>query len=227
MFHQLKNRHVISIMGKDKNNFLQGIITQDINLIKKNHLLYSFILSNKGRILFDIFLFEDDNKIFIETERPEELIKLFSNYKLRSDIEFLLTNTNVYATEHLEENNHGSFCDPRHENMLHRFYTLENKDQRVTEEAYNALRLSLNIPEGSFDFGIDKTWALEWNIADKGISFTKGCYIGQEITSRTKQPGILKKTACVVDMEALSYQEALQNGHVISTYTDKAFIWKI
>ena len=213
-FVKLPDRGLIHLEGEDRHTFLQNLISNDIRALKNNPL-YTCILSAQGKFLFDGFVREGNDFTLIECEggaRAQRLFKHLNLYKLRSKVRLSVEeNTSVYSilspapTDPIN-------ADPRHPAMGARVFEkpagLEEKDF----SAWDTHRIHLNIPDGSRDMIVDKDVPLDCNI-DKinGVSFDKGCYIGQEITSRMQLRGLVKKHLRVVEWK---------NGPVPEPFTD-------
>ncbi len=168
--------------GEDVRDFLQGLVTQDT---KADFPLWAGLLSPQGKALFDFFLWADGDDVLIDCEaaHAEALIRRLSMYRLRRKIGIALDAAlGVYwATSALN----GSNIDPRHPALGHRWFAPVTADDEDASAAYRAHRLSLGITEGFAELGSDQTLWLEANAAElNGVSFSKGCYVGQENTAR-------------------------------------------
>ena len=193
MNYYLLDRSVISIEGPDSPAYLQGIITNDINQTP----CYSLMLSPQGKYLFDFFIIFQDGKylIDVDSKRAQELIAKFNSYKLRSKIliEDVTDQYNVYSIP--DSSSNIGYQDSRHLSFGRRLISQQQlTGEPITDKSYDQYRLELGIVTGE-DMIIDKSYPLEYGI-DKlnGISFTKGCYVGQEVTTRTKHRGVIRKT---------------------------------
>lgn len=213
-FTRLKNRGQIKISGADSKSFLQNLISNDINLLDTQDCVYSCLLTPQGKFLYDFFISESGKDIIIDCEgnaRAQELAKLLNMYKLHADIAIkIIENIDVYAVICSSKYGHK---DPRHDNMGYRSFI---KPNNILEQDFNVLdklRISLCIPDGSRDMIVNKSTLLECNI-DKlaGVSFNKGCYIGQEITARMHYRGLVKKHLKCVDMEDVTKQTDLRSS---------------
>ena len=229
MICPLNHRSVVALSGNDRLKFIQGIITQDVHILSnQNPLIYGLLLSTKGRILFDLFIFENENTLYIDTDRCDDLIGFLKIYKLRSDIEIRKTDMFVYGVIKQDNLFDYSFYykDPRHLDMGFRLYSSSKIDINGKIDDYDDYRLSLAIPDGQKDLMINKSLPLEWRMDElSAISFTKGCYLGQELTARTKHTPIIRKHATACSLDAPLYKEAVLNDNVISFYKKHAFIW--
>ena len=127
-FFLLIDRSIIEISGLDSKEFLQGLITNDINKISDKSLIYSCMLNAQGRFLYDFFIFSKDEKIFIDCYLPrrDEIVKKLNFYKLRSKVEIKINDEiGVFFSK---ENGEGlSFEDPRNVKMGYRSYFLKDK----------------------------------------------------------------------------------------------------
>ncbi|MBN8828567.1 MAG: folate-binding protein YgfZ [Sphingobacteriia bacterium] len=190
----LANRAIITLSGNDKEHFLQGIITKDINKIKSEKIIYTLILNPQGKFLFDLFIFEKDHMLYIDClkDKKEDLIKKLTVYKLRSDV-VIKEEQNIkiyFSNSNLNEEN--CFIDPRNKNFGFRVYS-ENESSD-SKGFYEEFRVDNAIPEAEFELKYEKSFPLECGL-DKlaAIDFNKGCYVGQEVTARTKTRGVIRK----------------------------------
>lgn len=192
----LPNRGLIHIEGADRKSFLQGIITNDINELTLGNIIYSCLLTPQGKFLHDFFIHEGEDFILLDCEggeRAQDLYKKLSIYKLRSDVQISVEEQHdVYgiignaATQGLP--------DPRHEAMGLRSFEQPVDIEEKDFKDWDIHRIKLCMPDGSRDIEVDKGLLLESHI-DKlgGVSFDKGCYMGQEVTARMHYRGLTKK----------------------------------
>ncbi len=204
-FTTLKNRGQVKISGKDRRSFLQNLITNDMNLLDEQNIVYSCLLTPQGKFLFDFFISQSNEMLIIDcegAERSHDLIKLLNMYKLRADINIeVIENAPVYAI--IGSPDYG-YKDPRHKDMGYRSYEKPDDLPEQNFDRWDYLRISLSIPDGSRDMIVGRSTLLECNI-DKlnGVSFDKGCYIGQEITARMHYRGLVKKHLRTVKLDEL------------------------
>ncbi len=169
--------------GEDVRAFLQGLVTQDTAAPMP---LWAALLSPQGKALFDFFLWGDGDDVLIdaEAEQVEALIRRLSMYRLRRKIAIGL-DINLSAYWALTYAHSGANVDPRHPDLGHRWIAPLARDAVDVSAAYRAHRLALGITEGVAELGSDQTLWLECNAAElNGVSFSKGCYVGQENTAR-------------------------------------------
>ncbi|MBC7506971.1 MAG: folate-binding protein YgfZ [Sandarakinorhabdus sp.] len=180
----LPDRAVVRVAGADARGFLQGLLTNDIDTLSLAHPLYAGLLSAQGKTLFDMMVFADGDDILIDVAaaRAESLIRRLTMYRLRKAVTITATQLVVLAGWGGDETGHTA--DPRLPTLGARWIAASDPEMRDAADAYTAHRLSHGIPD-SADIGEDQLLWLETG-ADllNGVSFTKGCYVGQENTAR-------------------------------------------
>lgn len=189
----LSDKFIFSVSGKDKFKFLQGLITNDIYSLKDNNILYSLMLTPQGRYFTDIFFYYYREKIFLEVPliRKDEIIKKFSIYKLRSEINIREEEYNVFWSKEEKEN---FLSDPRSGKMGFRSLLPSKTSNYQQTTDYESLRISCSLPEGDKDLFSGISFPLEYGLNNfNTFSFNKGCYIGQELTARTNYRGVIRK----------------------------------
>ena len=210
-YYLFKKRGIILIEGKDRFKFIQGIISNDIELLRKKTSIYSSLLTPQGKFQYDFFISNFKEKFYLECDisEQEELISKFMMFKLRLDVKVSINSDyNIILSKkklNFSERNSSiifSFYDPRFDNsFFSRTYADSNflneiKKQyvEIDEKRYETLRLNYCIPDFSIDATKAKSLLLEMRFDElNGISWTKGCYMGQEITARMKHRNIVKK----------------------------------
>lgn len=167
--------------GEDVRGFLQGLVTQDT---QADLPLWAGLLTPQGKALFDFFLWADGNDILIDCEaaQAEPLVRRLSLYRLRRKIAIGVDSAlGVFWAAAAPDRP----TDPRLPELGVRWIGPESTDDVDISLFYRAHRLSLGVPEGLAELGSDATLWLETNAAElNGVSFTKGCYVGQENTAR-------------------------------------------
>lgn len=200
----LDNRAVITLSGPERKSLLQGIITNNVNHLKDGNGVYSAMLTPQGKFLFDFFLIEQDEVIYLDCEK-DCMAQLFGKllmYRLRSNVEIIDQSEKykIIASTKRIENTLLTYQDPRHEGMGYRAI-VEDASSQTTKGDYQRRRLALGIPEGASDFIVDKSTILEGHFElINGVDFEKGCYVGQEVTARMKYRGTLKKAMLPVTL---------------------------
>lgn len=230
----LKERVLLKVSGKEVPDYLQGLVTNDINhLSKDNSSQYSMFLNSRGRVICDSIIYRiNADNYFIECDRSlaQQMEKHLKIYRIRKKIEVTQTEFHTFVMyqniiSHLIDSkgsvirndvnlqlddinieNTFIFKDPRIPQMGYRVFTLENniKDrlssvfsvqlEEANSDDYKKLRYSLGVGEGKNDLPTNNCFPLENNCDFlHGISFHKGCYIGQELTARTYHTGVIRK----------------------------------
>lgn len=191
-YAQLSDRAVVAVFGPDWRGFLQGLLTQDVDTLADGEIRFAALLTPQGRLLFDLFVIggADGCRLDCAAERREALIQRLSIYRLRAKVEIAPIVTPVLALWDTATAPAGWLADPRVPALGFRGYGVETPAARPA--SYEAHRLSLGAP-GSADWGDDSAYPIE---ADfdllNGIDFKKGCFVGQETTSRMKRRGHIK-----------------------------------
>ena len=210
----LKDRDIISVSGNDSASFLQNVIANDINKLNESNSLYSALLTPQGKYLYDFFVLKHEKNYLIdcESETTENLLSCFQKYKLNANIEFKnITSDNsvaIIAYEKFQQIKKNDvvdivFSDPRTNLMGARIISkLEKLNLAIKklglkladQEQYFETAHALGLPIKGLKKLQNQIFALELNFGEeKGIDFKKGCYIGQENTSRMKLGNKLRK----------------------------------
>ena len=228
IFHTiLDNRGILKVSGEDKCEFLQGLVSNDVTNISDSSAIYAAMLTSQGKFLFDFFMYQWKSSILIETEgeRLAQLKKRLNMYKLRAkiDLEDVTASwsvTAVWGSDVLTfiglSKNPGSATawqggliavDPRIPSAGARALLPKNHDiqlpgNSVSHSEYDLHRLDLGLPDGGRDMILEKSILLENGFDElNGINWNKGCYIGQELTARTKYRGLIKKRLVPVKVD--------------------------
>lgn len=211
----LDDRAVLAISGPQARDFLQDLVTNDIaGGLAPGSGLYAALLSPQGKILFDFLVTEGDGALLLDVAREQRdaLLKKLSMYKLRSKVGIEARDPlGVYVNLAGHPDNRivsyadraVTFADPRFTGLGLRSIgaRAEMPANLSGPRVYHQHRLQLGIPEG-VDFGFEKIFALDAGLAElNGVSFTKGCYIGQELTSRMKHRATSRKRILTVTGE--------------------------
>lgn len=185
-----KSRQLLRITGKDRQGFLQGLVTNDVARLAEGPV-YAALLSPQGKYLFDFFLQADGDGILLDVAaaRAPALAQRLNMYRLRAEVQIAADARPVWrGIGALPE---GAFADPRHESMGWRRYG-EAAVAGLPEDHFEALRVEHIIPEP--ELVENETYILEAGFERlNGVDFRKGCYVGQEITARMKHKTELKK----------------------------------
>ena len=217
------DRGLVLITGKDGNEFLQGLISQDLNKISDSQFAYGALLTPQGKFLHDFFIIKYKGQLILDCAngQQKDLILLLNRFKLRANIELSemddLSVFSVFGDQAARafdlEDKAGKallisdgvvYVDPRSPSLGCRMLTTKKSSENTLEklpiiqgklEEYDLIRIKLGIPDAEKDIEKNKSTLLECNL-DKFncIDWDKGCYIGQEVTARSKYRGLVKRT---------------------------------
>ena len=209
MLLKLADRKLIEISGRDKESFLQGLITNDIMKIKEQGIIFSAFLSAQGKFLADFFIFQHNDNLIIDINEIfiENFIAKLQLYKLNSIVNIKKIEATIFIDENLNNNYLNSYLDPRKLDSWQRVYDFNIKITNYNSDKivdYHKLRFKHKLIDGAFDLIIDKSYILEFAYNEiNAISFSKGCYVGQEVTARTYHRGIIRKEIIFVKASKL------------------------
>lgn len=219
----LEDRGFIQVNGPEAKDFLQNIVTNDIEKVTSNSTVFSSILTPQGKYLFEFFVLKLKDSYLLECEKKStvEIIKLLNFYKLRSKVDFIdLSEKYVAAVISLEKfkeivdsnSSKGNttnyqddliYADPRNDKLgakivskLENIHLLIKKLnlRTVDKKKYYSKSFELGIPQIDLGKLKDKIFGIENNLSElNGIDFKKGCYVGQENTSRIKLRNKLRR----------------------------------
>jgi hypothetical protein len=227
----LDDRGFIRINGDEAKDFLQNIVTNNVEKITDKLTLFSSIFTPQGKYLYEFFIlkFEDGYLLECEKKITSEIIEIFNFYKLRTkvnltDVSKMYTNIiislekfkEITKSKHMQNStlscekgatlsceNERIYVDPRSKNLGAKIITrIENSEKvfknlnlkKINKEKYYEKSFNLGIPQINLNKLKDKIFGLENNLDELGgIDFKKGCYIGQENTSRIKLRNKLRK----------------------------------
>jgi folate-binding protein YgfZ len=190
---RLDDRALIRVSGPDARAFLQGLLTQDVETLAPGELRFGALLSPPGRLLFDLFLWGEADAVMLDVaaDRRDALLQRLAMYRLRAQVTIEPDDRPVLATwgGALPA---GFVIDPRIPGLGGRTFGADLAPD-ATGNDWQAHRLALGIPDPDGDAPSDKTYPIEANFdLLNGIDFRKGCFVGQETTSRMKRRGSIR-----------------------------------
>ena len=175
----LADRAIIRLSGEGVRGFLQGLVTNDLAMLARDRPLWAGLLTPQGKALFDFILWQDGEDVLVDCERDavDALAKRLTLYRLRKAI--VIAREDGLAVHWALDAD--APVDPRLPALGKRWIAPPG----APASFWRAHRLSLGVAEGLAELGSDKTLWLECNAQELGgVSFTKGCYVGQENTAR-------------------------------------------
>ena len=217
-----KNRALIRLTGEDIRAFLQGLISNDVEKIAPDRAIYAAFLTAQGKFLHDFLVAEMEGAIYLDCEalRRDDLLKRLSLYKLRSQVTLeaaddmavvVIYGPDAIPALELDAERGAArafaggvaYTDPRLAEMGVRAILppaniaeafAGERFEAGTGADYESLRLGLGLPDGSRDLVVEKSILLESGFDElDGVDWDKGCFLGQELTARTKYRGLVKK----------------------------------
>jgi folate-binding protein YgfZ len=226
----LEDRGIVTVAGEDRVNFLQGLISNDAAKVSPGRAAYAAFLTAQGKFLHDFFVIDMGEMLALDCERAraDDLRKRLSLYKLRSRVVvanvseeyrlFAAFGPTILDKLKLAEPGEAAeyaggigFVDPRLPDMGVRILLHAGLGEdplialgcvRGELGDYHALRIANGLPDGSRDLPVEKAILLENGFDElHGIDWDKGCYVGQELTARTKYRGLVRKRLMPVEVD--------------------------
>jgi len=219
----LEDRGFIQVKVVEAKDFLQNIVTNNIEKVTSNSTVFSSILTPQGKYLFEFFILKLEDTYLIECEKEitEEIIKILNYYKLRSKVDFINLNkkykASVISLEKFKEIDNSNlskgttinyeediiYVDPRNQELgakiISKIETTQNNIKKLNlnitdKNKYYNKSFKLGIPQINLNRLKDKIFGVENNLDElNGIDFKKGCYVGQENTARIKLRNKLRR----------------------------------
>ena len=225
----LDGRGVLEVAGPDRVAFLQGLVSNDVTKVGKDRAVFAALLTAQGKYLHDFFIVALGDALYLDCEgaRLADLKKRLTLYKLRSKVtiedasgRYLVAaawGNGVLARLRLDAAGAAksfagglAYADPRLDTLGARFLIPRGNESeiaalgfaRADASAYDRHRLALGVPDGSRDLEVEKSILLENGFEElNGVDFSKGCYMGQELTARTKYRALIRKRLLPVTVE--------------------------
>ena len=239
------HRGLLALDGPDARTLQQGLISNDVMRVAPDRAVYAALLTAQGRYLHDFCIADLNGRLLLdcERERQADLTRRLTLYRLRAKVTFADANADhavVLAWGEGAATDFGlngepgaarawdggvAFVDPRHPGLGVRAFLTPAGVAGLSAaggiaaalDDYDALRIGLGVPDGSRDLEVEKALLLENGFESlHGVDFDKGCYVGQEITARTKYRGLAKKKLIAVAFDGApppSDTIIMQDGH--------------
>lgn len=206
------NRALIRVTGPDARAFLDNLLTQSLNGLDANGVLYGALLTPQGKVLADMAVWADGDGVILELDaaRAEDIQRRLAIYKLRANVSIEADSRNVlWSTQAFD----GALADPRLAALGWRKISIESAVNG--DPLYDAHRLALGVPDLARDALADEVFGLEALLEElNGVDFKKGCFVGQENVSRMKRRATTRKKFCpiIVEGAAPSFGAAITAG---------------
>ncbi len=214
--------------AEDVGEFLQGLVTHDV---KGTLPVWAGLLTPQGKVLFDFIVWPAGDGLLLdcEADAADALVKRLSLYRLRRRI--AIDRDDGVAVHWRPHEGDGAAADPRLHALGERWIAPVEAEDEGADEEWRAHRLKLGVTEGRAELGSDATLWLECNAGElHGVSFSKGCYVGQENTARMNWRQKVNRRLVVVPLDKsdparqrIAYPEfALAVDHVRVDDIDRA-----
>ena len=222
---ELESRGVLAVAGGDAAEFLQDLVSNDIEQVGEGCVVYAALLTPQGKYLHDFMVARDTGTFLLDCEaaRLIDLGQRLGTYRLRADIELLDATEDWRVVSLLGEgaetrlglalSGPGAaaalegggliYRDPRPQMPGLRAFVPRDAGFAVLEAAgisagkatdYERVRIAAGVPDGSRDMTVNQPTLIEFGFeALRGVNFEKGCYVGQELTARTKYRGLMRR----------------------------------
>jgi folate-binding protein YgfZ len=231
LYIPLLHRSIIAISGAESEGFLQGLITNDMELVSNGQAIYAALLTPQGKYLHDFFIMGTDDGYLLECEdqRRPDLMTRLKRYRLRAQVDlretgnefevYALMGSGVNSLLGVSGENSAvagyagghAFTDPREAVLGARAYLPAGTGAQILQEAgfqqgdlasYDALRFSHAIADGAPEIEPEKSYPMDYGLDRlNGVSFSKGCYVGQEVTVRMKNRDLARKCLAPVKID--------------------------
>lgn len=202
----LPGRGVVAVSGADRVAFLNGLVSNDVARAVPGQAVWAALLTPQGRYLADFFILAEDGMLLLDTpaEAVAGLVTRLRRYRLRAAVEVadVSETYSVYAAWNgMPPKVPVTAPDPRLAEAGYRSLSQEKLAANASAGDYAAFRLSLGLPDGPPDLEPEKTLLLEAGFDELGgVDWEKGCYMGQELTARTKYRGLVKRRLVPVSL---------------------------
>jgi tRNA-modifying protein YgfZ len=207
----LPDRGIVEVEGEDAPDFLQSLVTNDMDRAEPGEALFAGLLTPQGKIVFDFLIFcAAPNRFLLDcpAEIAADLAKRLSLYRLRAKVSVTDRSAEIALAVALQDGAQpaegmlAAFADPRYAQMPRRFIIAApqaSADAAHGLAAYHAARIAHCVPEGYRDYRYGEVFPHEvcYDLLG-GVDFEKGCYVGQEVVSRMHHRGIAKTRICGV-----------------------------
>ncbi len=193
-------RTILAITGEDACEFLQGLITNDIMRLETQGILYAALLSPQGKVLHTFFITKRDAGGYwmdVHAETIDDLMRRLQMFRLRAHVD--IEDHGAELVVALGADN--GFADPRAPHLGTRAI-VQRTDLPFAPPDYEADRIAACVPDQGIDFGMEELFASDINMdMQNGVAYRKGCYVGQEVVSRMKRRGTIRKRMALASFD--------------------------
>ncbi len=223
---QLNDRGVVRASGADVAKLLDGLITNDMDALASQPALHAGLLSPQGKILFAFFVVKSGDEFFLDVARDHAgaLVKRLNFYKLRAAAQFAEVSGEMTVAVAWGGSAPSvprgvlAYPDPRLASLGFRMLLPMGRLPELgaldaDAETYHAHRVACGVPEEGLDYTLGDTFPHEacFDLFN-GVSFTKGCFVGQEVVSRTQNKAVVRKRVVRITSEGLKAGAEIKHG---------------
>jgi folate-binding protein YgfZ len=198
----LSGRTLLHVTGEDAENFLQNLVTTDLDTLEKGDLKPGALLSPQGKILFEFLISRESDGFRLDTmrETAEDFAKRLTLYKLRAKVQIAVNLESLvegsWGKDSRASESDSSVRDrrfPDSENVR-RHYSDGAEPTAEDATGWTALRITHGVAEAPYDYSLNEAFPHDVNLDQTGgVSFKKGCFIGQEVVSRMQHRGTARR----------------------------------
>lgn len=203
---RLDDRTIIEISGEEAEHFLQNLITTDLDALAEGEVRPGALLTPQGKILFDFLIFRDDNgfRLDCRIEISADLIKRLTLYKMRAKVEIAESEqSDVCVSWHGDSGASSGLTDTRFgaETVMRRYMSASQPDTSMAQ--WHVFRIANGVGESGQDFALGDVFPHDVLFDHNGgVSFRKGCFVGQEVVSRMQHRGTARRRLLIANSEA-------------------------
>lgn len=207
---RLTDRAVVSITGADAATLLQGLVTCDMSQLESSGIAYGALLTPQGKLLFDFLLHKTERGFAVDLPSAvvADFMKRMKLYKLRAKMDLEDSSDRLAVFQAFDDSDFGR-PDPRHAGMGRRLISAPEDIETRPDvgdiapiEDYHRRRIGLGLPEAPHDFSYGDVFPHDMALDSLGgVSFSKGCYVGQEVVSRMEHRGTARRRVVRVAAE--------------------------
>lgn len=201
----LSNRTFIRVSGTGATEFLQNLITTDVEGLAQNEARPGALLTPQGKILFDFLISRADDGYLLETsaDQQDALLRRLTMYKLRAPVDLQAEDVTGVSLFWDEDALVGSVRDVRFAKAGLSLHRLPGASAAGNGSAYDALRVTNGIAVSGIDYALQDAFPHDVLMdVNDGVSFKKGCFVGQEVVSRMKHRGTARRRVALVSAES-------------------------
>jgi hypothetical protein len=218
-----ETRRVIRVAGSEAEDFLQSLVTANVETLPVEACRPGALLTPQGRILADMMIHRSADGFLLECDatRADDLFARLRRYRLRRPIDLVLQDDECVWVGWGGDAPDGARSDPRHADLGWRWIgpkgkmpPAANADDMAPLDQWHARRIAAGVPQGPVDLVPERALMLEAGLDRLGaVDFEKGCYVGQEVTARTHYRGLVKRRLAPLRVDGMA---TIQSGSAIT-----------